>query len=119
MLIVVLVLAVVGLAVLAAAILTGNTILPLIVIALAAVGLLLLARDWLADRRRPEMDSTAEPDAEPTGQGEVGREKRALEPDLFEPDVSYEDAEEAEEAKDGAPEAERHGAARDGNDRPV
>jgi membrane protein implicated in regulation of membrane protease activity len=120
MLIVVLVLAVVGLAVLAAAILTGNTILALIVIALAAVGLLLLARDWLADRRRPEMDSAAEPDAvhDRGMQGEVG-EKGALEPDLFEPDVSYEDAEEADEAEDGAPGAEPHGAARDGNDRPV
>lgn len=98
MLIVVLVLAVVGLAVLAAAILTGNTILALLVIAVAAVGLLLLARDWLADRRRPEMDSTAQPEAVDDAvhdggmQGEVGREKRALEPDLFEPDVSYEDA---------------------------
>jgi hypothetical protein len=105
---IVVVLAVLGLAVLAAAILTGNTILALVVIALALVGLLLLARDWFRDRRRAEPESAGNPEIQPEEQHEsvepgvervpeVNREKRALEPDQFEPDVSYEDAEEADE----------------------
>ncbi|MBV9090909.1 MAG: hypothetical protein JO044_13580 [Mycobacteriaceae bacterium] len=100
MLILVLALAVVGLAVLATAILTGNTILALVVIAVAALGLLLLTRAWWKDRRRPR-DAPDEADAAPAGDQESGqrgiaRQKRALEPDQFEPDVSMEEAEEAE-----------------------
>ncbi len=101
MLIVVLVLAVVGLVVLAVAILTSNTILALVVIGLAVVGLLLLASDWFRDRRRLEVESTDEGDVEAEEhheplEPEATRDKPTLEPDLFEPDVSYEDAEEAE-----------------------
>ena len=99
MLIVVLVLAAIGLAVLAAAIFMGNTILALIVIALALVGLGLLTRDWLRDRRRPKTESTHEAEGEPAEQPDSlapkpTPEKRSLEPDLFEPDVSYEGVEE-------------------------
>jgi len=100
MLIVVLALAVIGLAVLAAAILTGNTILALVVIAVAALGLVLLARDWFKERRRlasasAEADAQSAEHHEPHEPGAT-REKQPLEPDLFEPDVSYEEAEEAE-----------------------
>jgi hypothetical protein len=52
MLIGVLALAFINLAVLAAAVLTSNKILASIVIGLSAVGLCLLAIDWLRDRRR-------------------------------------------------------------------
>jgi hypothetical protein len=50
--------AVVGIAMLAVAILTGNTIVAFGVIAIAALGLVLLARDWLGERRR--VDATRE-----------------------------------------------------------
>jgi hypothetical protein len=119
MLIVVLVLAVIGLAVLAAAILTGNTILALVVIAVAALGLVLLARDWFKERRRLA-GASADADAEPAEHHEhppgATREKRPLAPDMFEPDVSYEEAEEPEEAGEAqdAQEAEHHGAGREG-----
>ena len=110
MLMVVLVVAVVGLLLLAVAILTANTILALVVIALAALGLLLLARDWFRDRRRPEAVPPAELH-EPREPG-VTRAKRHLEADLFEPDVSYEDTQEEQEEEEEV--TEHHGAGRDG-----
>jgi hypothetical protein len=85
--------AVLGIAVLAVAVLTGNAILALVVIAIAAVGLVLLIRDWLTDRGQTEAaasvsespDGTEEHDAGPT-----------MDADEFEPDVSYDEGEESE-----------------------
>jgi hypothetical protein len=97
MLIVVLAIAVVGMVVLAAAIITGKTIIALVVIALALVGLVLLTRDWLSDRSRP--------DADPAGDGDeraapeiVDAGAGDLAPDRFEPDIADEQADVSEAA---------------------
>lgn len=77
--------AVVGIALLAAAVLTGNTILALIVIAIAAVGLVLLVRDWLSERGQADSPRAAEDSSDPT---EVHASTgTSLDADEFEPDV--------------------------------
>lgn len=90
MLIVALVVTVIAIVMLAIAIITGNTISGFVVIALAALGLLLLARDWLRERRGRADESL---DDRPTEQ-ETDREKRVPDPETFEPDVWDEDADE-------------------------
>jgi hypothetical protein len=121
MLTVVLAVAVVGTALLAAAVLTGNTIIAVAVIAIAVVGLVLLARDWLADRRQLGTGPS-----EPGGQanenlgGDVSEAKRAshetrLEPDEFEPDVPYEEPYCAAEDAEDNRETEHHGAGNGGD----
>jgi hypothetical protein len=84
---------VIGMAALAVAIVTGSTVIALIVIGLATVGLLLLARDWLKQRAPSGTAGAADlqPD-ERRAQDEVTPEDRALNPDLFEPDVPYDEA---------------------------
>ena len=92
MLTVVLAVAVVGIVLLAAAVVFDNTFIALAAIALAVVGLILLARDRLAERQR--VDSGPEPRAEPDEVAEpqhVGHDE-SLEPDEFEPDVPYEES---------------------------
>lgn len=89
----------------ATAIVTGNTVIALIVMGLATVGLLLLAREWLKERG-PEVDSAAPPDVKPdqdyrpladtaddgrATEPELTRDKPTLDPENFEPDVPYED----------------------------
>lgn len=90
----------------ATAIVAGNTIIALVVIGLATLGLLLLARDWLGERQRPDVHSAAARDVRP-GEGyppqadvgvddrltepEVARERPELDPEKFEPDVAYDD----------------------------
>jgi hypothetical protein len=83
-------------ALLAVAILLGNTFIALVVIGLAAIGLLLLARDWLKQREPRDTAGGAHlrPDERPP-EGEVEHGDGALNPDMFEPDVSYEEAIEA------------------------
>jgi hypothetical protein len=86
-------LAAIGMVVLAMAIVTGSTVIALIVIGLAMVGLVLLARDWLKHR---------EPGGTPVGVDRWPDERRPEEeppqgdkvvnPDMFEPDLSYEEA---------------------------
>jgi hypothetical protein len=86
-------LAVIGMVVLAVAILTGSTVIALAAIVLAGVGLLLLARDWLKQRERSDMAGGAyfQPDERPAEE-KVAHGDRLVNPDTFEPDVSYEEA---------------------------
>jgi hypothetical protein len=90
MLTVVLAVAVVGIALLAAAVVLDNTIIALAAIALAVAGLILLGRDWLANRR--DAQSEADPRAQPEiiDDPEHLRGGEHLAPDEFEPDVPYE-----------------------------
>lgn len=99
MLIVVLMLAVVAFVALVAAVVTGSTAVGLIVIVLAALGLLLLAVDTLRQRRPRDSGPATTPDTRP-GQADDKR----LKPDMFEPDVLYEGGVE------DAPETAQHGA---------
>ena len=80
--------AVAGMVVLVAAIVVSNTMLAAIAIGIAIVGLILLGRDWLKQRNTVETDEAADQRAdEPTS-----RSESALKPELFTPDVSYEEA---------------------------
>jgi hypothetical protein len=84
--------AIVGVALLAAAVLTDNTIVALVVIAVAVVGLVLLVRDWLGDRGQdePQQAVTGETDTGDDEEPHLSHEE-GLEPDEFEPDVPYGD----------------------------
>jgi hypothetical protein len=79
--------------VLVAAMIVGNTWLAAIAIGIATVGLILLGRSWLEAREDSETDGDADQrsdrrerkdDTAPPGDG--------LKPELFAPDVSYEEA---------------------------
>jgi len=93
MLSVVLAVAAVGVALLAAAVVFDNTFIALAAIALAAVGLILLARDWLANRGHveSEADTRVEPEAIDDSE-HLAEDGEPLEPDEFEPDVPYEES---------------------------
>jgi hypothetical protein len=84
--------AVLGIAVLAAAVLTGNTILALVVIAIAAVGLVLLLRDWLTDRGQTEAAAPVPESPDGTEEHDAGS---TMDADEFEPDV-YDEGDESE-----------------------
>ncbi|MCW2654670.1 MAG: hypothetical protein QOE41_2865 [Mycobacterium sp.] len=99
MLIGALILAVIAVVALVAAVVTGSTVVGLIVIVLAALGLLLLAVDSLRQRQPRDSGPATTPDTRP-GQADDKR----LKPDMFEPDVLYEDG------VQDAPETEQHGA---------
>lgn len=77
----------------AVAILTGSTVIALVVIGLALVGLLLLARDWLREPKPAEIADNAhrETDEHLTDE-DAAQADRSLNPDMFEPDVSYDEA---------------------------
>ncbi len=81
---IVVVVAIVGLITLLVAILTDNTFVAAGVVVLAALGILLLLRDWRADRRPaeapPEPVEVAEPEAETIA--------IPISPELFAPDIS-------------------------------
>jgi hypothetical protein len=119
---VVLAVAVVGIGLLAAAVLTGNTIIAVAVIVIALIGLALLARDWLQERRQPGSKSSR-PDGRANeisggsgGSGGEGTEAEPrLEPDEFEPDVPYDELDAGAEDADDNCETERHGAGSDGD----
>ena len=121
MLTVVLAVAVVGTALLAVAVLTGNTIIAVAVIAIAVVGLVLVVRDWLADRGRLDPEpSKPDGQANEISGGDVTRAKHAsdeepLQPDDFAPDVPYDEFDTgAEDAEDNR-ETENHGAVNEGD----
>jgi hypothetical protein len=80
---IVVVVALTGLIALLVAILTGNTFVAIGVIALAALGIVLLLRDWRADRRQtPEPDKPVDvemPDPEPV--------EAAMSAEMFAPDI--------------------------------
>ena len=92
MLTVVLAVAVVGIALLAASVVFDNTFIALAAIALAVVGLILLARDWLAERRRIDSGPDNRSESDEVAELEHVRPEEPLEPDEFEPDVPYEDS---------------------------
>jgi hypothetical protein len=80
---IVVVVALAGLIALLVAILTGNTLAAIGVVALAALGIVLLLRDWRADRRQtPEPDAPVDvevSDPEPV--------ETAMSPEMFAPDI--------------------------------
>jgi hypothetical protein len=116
---VVLAVAVVGIGLLAAAVLTGNTIIAVAVIVIALVGLALLARDWLQERRQLSSEPSR-PDRQANeisgGSGGDGTEAEPrLEPDEFEPDVPYDELDAGPGDAEDNRETERHGAGSDGD----
>lgn len=79
----VVVLALAGLVALLVAILTGSTFVAVIVIALAALGIVLLVRDWRAEQRQ----SAGGVGGAPASEREAASDARA-DPDMFSPDIS-------------------------------
>lgn len=80
---IVVVVALAGLIALVVAVATDNTFVAVGVIALAALGMLLLLRDWRASRRPPAPDAAADadaPDPEPVDPD--------MSPEMFAPDIS-------------------------------
>ena len=110
MLTVVLGVAVIGIAMLAVAVLTDNTVVAVVVIVIAALGLVLLARDWLGERRHLDVtDETENGHALPPEHNAP-----ALQPDEFEPDVLYEEPQpQAEDTAEHTQKSEYHGAGHD------
>jgi hypothetical protein len=97
---VVLVVAIVAIGLLVWAILSGNTIVALVVIVLAALGLLLLARDWRKERSDAAGDEAQQRGRERGASSEDPENHWVhpdLEPDEFEPDVDYDEAQAAAE----------------------
>ena len=81
----VVVIALAALVALLVAILTGSTFVAVIVIALAALGILLLVRDWRAERRQAAAghdNASAEEPATATSADS------RIDPDKFSPDIS-------------------------------
>ena len=119
MLTVVLAVAVAGTALLAVAVLTGSTIIAVAVIAIAVVGLVLVARDWLADRRRLDAElSKRHGQLNDNASADVSEAKRIsdetpLKPDEFEPDVADDEFDAAAEDAEDNHDIERHGAGQD------
>ncbi|MCB0939331.1 MAG: hypothetical protein KDB72_03740 [Mycobacterium sp.] len=73
-----------GLVALVVALLTGSTLPAVLVIALAALGIVLLLRDWRAEQRHP-----ASPDPPTTNHAVASAPAAApLSPDRFAPDIS-------------------------------
>jgi hypothetical protein len=81
---IVVVVAVAGLITLLVAILTDNTFVAVGVIVLAVLGILLLLRDWRADRRPPEAPVDPVEAAEP----EAVTIAIPISPEKFAPDIS-------------------------------
>lgn len=72
-----------GLVALVVALLTGSTLPALLVIALAALGIVLLLRDWRTERGQPA------PAGPPTGAAAFSAPVEApMNPDRFSPDIS-------------------------------
>lgn len=80
----VVVLTLAGLVALVVAVITGSTPVALGVIALAAVGIILLLRDWRTEQQQARLDADIEADDIEFGDG--GRS--AVSPDMFTPDIS-------------------------------
>lgn len=81
---IVVVVALAGLITLVVAVLTDNTFVAVGVIALAVLGILLLLRDWRADRRQPAAPVKAAEDDEP----EPETVAIPISPEMFAPDIS-------------------------------
>jgi hypothetical protein len=93
-------LAVVGVAAMVTAVVTGSVVIGWVIIGLAGLGLFLLATDSRRVRRdtRPAAGVHLQPGehdrsaADVVAEGEIAPEERVLKPERFEPDVSYEEA---------------------------
>lgn len=82
----VVVLALAGLVALLIAIMTGSTVVAVIVIALAILGILLLVRDWRTERRQSVSDGHGDsPAGDPAA---TGTSAARMNPDMFSPDIS-------------------------------
>jgi len=79
-------LAVAGLVALLVALITGSTIVAVVVIALAIAGIILLLRDWRTEGRG-EPDSGAAEDATGGEAESVGAGQAPASPDAFAPDI--------------------------------
>jgi len=80
----VVVLALAGLVALLVAILTGSTFVAVIVIGLAVLGILMLVRDWRAERRQSASNRDDSPAEDRDGTGSAAR----MDPDTFSPDIA-------------------------------
>jgi hypothetical protein len=78
-----------GLVVLVTAIVIGNTVLAAVAIAIAALGLVLLAIDGRKERETSSTDDAADSQSD---EGDSAPPVAGLKPELFTPDVSYEEA---------------------------
>jgi ABC-type nickel/cobalt efflux system permease component RcnA len=83
---IVVVLALASLVALLVAILTGSTFVAVIVIALAALGILLLVRDWRAERRQSA--SAGHDDATAEEHHAAVSDEARMSPDMFSPDIT-------------------------------
>lgn len=79
-------LALAGLVALLVAIMTSSTVVAVIVIALAVLGILLLVRDWRAERRQSASDYGGDAPAEDPAA--TGTAKARMDPDTFSPDIA-------------------------------
>jgi hypothetical protein len=82
----VVVLALAGLVALLVAIMTSSTVVAVIVIALAVLGILLLVRDWRAERRQSVSNGQTDSPAEDPAA--AGAAAARMDPDTFSPDIS-------------------------------
>ena len=85
--------AVAGIGFLMAAIVMGNTLLAAIAIGIGLVGLILLTRDWLKERGESEIGAESDQRSDRrVAEGDAASPGKSLKPELFTPDVSYEEA---------------------------
>lgn len=92
--------AVIGMVLLAVAVITGSTVIALFAIAIAIVGLLLMARDWRNERRARETEDSTDWPADER-QPQRAPKTDEINAEMFEPDVSYEEAiESADDTED-------------------
>ena len=85
--------AVAGIGFLMAAIVMGNTLLAAIAIGIGLVGLILLTRDWLKERGESEIGAESDQRSDRrVAEGDAASPGKGLKPELFTPDVSYEEA---------------------------
>ena len=98
MLIAAIVSAAAGIILLVAAIISGSSAIAFVAVGVAIVGSVLLARDWLRQRKTPETT-----DATQAGQSPLEADDErddAFKPEMFEPDISYEEAVESADDTD-------------------
>ncbi len=77
--------------VLLVAIFMSNSFLAAIAIGIAVAGSILLSRDWLSERRTTKTDAGADEQSD-SREPEDDTSSDGLKPELFTPDVSYEEA---------------------------
>lgn len=93
---VVVVVALTGLVALLVAVLTDSTFVAIVVIALAALGIALLLRDWRAEHRQRTADRDAPDGGDQSAAEQVDTE---MSPEMFAPDISAEGAGQSSDAR--------------------